>query len=74
MNSNRMRLIAVTSETRLPQFPQTPSIAESGVPGYEFRGWISVMGPVFQGGCDPAHIGAKPQRMVRTRVLEQRLF
>jgi hypothetical protein len=39
-----------------------------------YRLGISVMGPVFQGGCDPAHIGAKPQRMVRTRVLEQRLF
>jgi len=39
-----------------------------------YRLGISVMGPVFQGGCDPSHIGAKPQRMVRTRVLDQRLF
>ena len=45
MNSGRLRLIAVTSDTRLQQFPQTPTIHESGVPGYEFRGWVSVMGP-----------------------------
>lgn len=45
MNSGRLRLIAVTSDTRLSQFPQTPTIGESGVPGYEFRGWVSVMGP-----------------------------
>ena len=45
MNSGRLRLIAVTSESRLSQFPQTPTIGESGVPGYEFRGWVSVMGP-----------------------------
>ena len=45
MNSVRLRLIAVTSDVRLSQFPQTPTIHESGVPGYEFRGWVSVMGP-----------------------------
>ena len=45
MNSGRLRLIAVTSDVRLAQFPQTPTINESGVPGYEFRGWVSVMGP-----------------------------
>jgi tripartite-type tricarboxylate transporter receptor subunit TctC len=45
LNSNRLRLMAVTSDTRLAQFPQTPTVAESGIPGYEFRGWVIVMGP-----------------------------
>lgn len=39
-----------------------------------YRLGMSVFGPVFQGGCDPSHIGAKPQRMVHARVLEQTLF
>ena len=45
LNSNRLRLLAVTSDVRLTQFPQTPTVAESGIPGYEFRGWVAVMGP-----------------------------
>lgn len=39
-----------------------------------YRLGLSVLGPVFQGGCDPSHIGAKPQRMVHARVLEESLF
>jgi hypothetical protein len=39
-----------------------------------YRLGLSMLGPVFQGGCDPTHIGAKPQRMVRARVLEQTMF
>lgn len=45
LNNNRLRLMAVTSDLRLAQFPQTPTVAESGVPGYEFRGWVAVWGP-----------------------------
>ena len=45
LNSNRLRLLAVTADTRLTQFPQTPTVAESGVPGYEYRGWVIAMAP-----------------------------
>lgn len=45
LNSGRLRLLAVTSDTRLPQFPQTPTVAEAGVPGYEFRAWVALFGP-----------------------------
>jgi tripartite-type tricarboxylate transporter receptor subunit TctC len=45
LQQNRLRLLAVTSDTRLKQFPDTPTIAESGVPGYEFRGWVGVFAP-----------------------------
>jgi len=30
---------------RLPQFPDTPTVAEAGVPGYEFRAWVGVFAP-----------------------------
>ncbi|MDP1717323.1 MAG: tripartite tricarboxylate transporter substrate-binding protein, partial [Burkholderiales bacterium] len=45
VKANRLRLLAVTSDTRLPQFPEVPTVAEAGVPGYEFRGWVGVLAP-----------------------------
>ena len=45
IQSKRLRVLGVTSDTRLKQFPDVPTIAEAGVPGYEFRGWVAVMAP-----------------------------
>jgi tripartite-type tricarboxylate transporter receptor subunit TctC len=45
VNAKRLKLLGVTSDTRLKQFPNTPTIAEAGVPGYEFRGWVAVFAP-----------------------------
>ncbi|MDB5904717.1 MAG: hypothetical protein JWM26_3595 [Betaproteobacteria bacterium] len=45
LQSKRLRLLGVTSDTRLKQFPDTPTVAEAGVPGYEFRGWVAVLAP-----------------------------
>ena len=43
--AKRIRLLGVTSETRLAAFPGAPTIAEAGVPGYEYRGWVGVFAP-----------------------------
>lgn len=45
LEAKRLRLLAVSSDTRLPQFPDTPTVAQAGVPGYEFRGWVGVFAP-----------------------------
>jgi tripartite-type tricarboxylate transporter receptor subunit TctC len=43
--AKRIRLLGVTSDTRLTAFPDAPTIAEAGVPGYEYRGWVGVFAP-----------------------------
>ncbi|MGQ0523558.1 MAG: Bug family tripartite tricarboxylate transporter substrate binding protein [Betaproteobacteria bacterium] len=45
LRSGRLRLIAVTSDTRLKAFPNAPTVAEAGVPGYEYTGWVGVFAP-----------------------------
>jgi tripartite-type tricarboxylate transporter receptor subunit TctC len=45
LDAKRLRLLAVSADTRLTQFPNTPTVAEAGVPGYEFRGWVGVFAP-----------------------------
>ena len=45
VNDGKLRLLALTNARRSPSLPEVPTLAESGVPGYEFTGWIGVMLP-----------------------------
>ena len=45
IKSGRLRMIAVTTGQRWPLFPDLPTIAESGVPGYELLLWNGVSAP-----------------------------
>ncbi len=45
VKSGRLRALAVTSATRLPAEPNLPTIAESGLPGYESSQWYGVLAP-----------------------------
>ena len=41
----RVRMLGVTSARRSKFLPELPTIAESGVPGYEFDSWLGLLGP-----------------------------
>ena len=45
INGGKLRPLAVTSEDRVKQLPQLPTIAEAGLPGYEFTAWIGAFAP-----------------------------
>lgn len=45
VKEGKLRLLAVTTPRRSPALPDVPTIAESGVPGYEFTGWMGVLVP-----------------------------
>jgi tripartite-type tricarboxylate transporter receptor subunit TctC len=45
LGSNRIRILAVTSDTRIKTLPDTPTLAEAGVPGYEFTAWVAAFVP-----------------------------
>ena len=45
VNSGRMRALAVTSAKRSPALPDLPTVAEAGVPGYEFITWHGILAP-----------------------------
>ena len=42
---NRVRALAVTSDTRIKQLPDIPTLAEAGVPGYELTAWVGAFVP-----------------------------
>jgi tripartite-type tricarboxylate transporter receptor subunit TctC len=45
VRSNNLRAIAATGSKRLSLLPDTPTIAESGFPGFETRTWYGLFGP-----------------------------
>jgi tripartite-type tricarboxylate transporter receptor subunit TctC len=45
VNAGKLRALAVTSLKPTPLVPGIPSVAESGVPGFEMTSWWGVLGP-----------------------------
>ena len=45
MNSGRLRVIAITTLKRSRALPNIPTVAESGVPGFETITWYGLTGP-----------------------------
>lgn len=45
VKAGRMRALAVTSAKRIAAMPELPTVAEAGVPGYEFDTWFVVAAP-----------------------------
>jgi tripartite-type tricarboxylate transporter receptor subunit TctC len=41
----KLRLIGVATAAPLPQFPDAPTVSTSGLPGFQFNSWFTVMAP-----------------------------
>jgi len=45
LRSGRMRILGISSAERAIQLPDVPTIAESGVDGFESTSWFGILGP-----------------------------
>jgi len=45
VRGGQLRLIGVATPRRLPQFPDVPTISESGLPGFAFNSWFAILAP-----------------------------
>lgn len=45
LGNPRLRVLAVTTESRSKLAPDIPTVAESGVPGFQSTGWYGLMAP-----------------------------
>jgi tripartite-type tricarboxylate transporter receptor subunit TctC len=75
ISAGTLRVIGTTGSTRSPLFPDMPTIAETGLPGYESLGWFGVYAPantpreiVAKVSADLAKILAMPE--VKQRLAE----
>ena len=45
VKENRVRLLAVTTAKRAAALPEVPTVAEAGINGYEYTGWLGMFLP-----------------------------
>jgi tripartite-type tricarboxylate transporter receptor subunit TctC len=45
IRAGKLRALAVTSAKRSPELPDTPTVAEAGIKGYDVTAWFGVAGP-----------------------------
>jgi tripartite-type tricarboxylate transporter receptor subunit TctC len=62
VRSGKLRAIAITSERRSNLMPEIPTIAESGVPGFESSSWFALLAPA---GTPPEIVDKLNREIVR---------
>lgn len=67
MKTGQLRPLAVTSSTRSPSFPSLPTVADSGVPGFDADLWYGVLAP----SATPREIIARLNREINAFLTEK---
>lgn len=79
VRAGQVKLLGIGSEKRLPQLPDMPTIAESGLPGYEAGTWFGLFAPAGTPPDIVTKIDAQVQRIFadptfRARFLEPQMY
>ena len=73
VKSGRLRVIAVTGMTRSDLLPQTPTVHESGLPGFDVTSWYGIFGPAALPKDMVAKLNADVAAILGAADLKQRL-
>ncbi len=68
MQAGRLRALAVTSDRRLPQLADVPTMAEAGFPAFEVSSWQGLLAPA---GTPPAIVSKLQLQVVRILALPE---
>jgi len=74
VRSGRLRGIAVTTERRSPSTPELPTIAETGVSGYEAGSWYGLSAPAGTSKNIITRLHAETLKVVGLPDVKERLF
>ncbi len=66
LKAGKLRALAVTSDKRVPTLPDVPTLAESGLPGFNAISWLGVLAPAGT----PREIVDKVANDVRTAMAD----
>ena len=73
VKAKRVRALAVTSKERLAAEPQIPTVAESGVPGFDVSSWHALIGPKGLPQAVVERVNLEIGKTRRSREVEERM-
>lgn len=73
IKSGRVKMIAVTTAKRMPTHPEWPTIAESGVPGFDASNWTALAAPAGTPRDIIMKINAAANRALKMEDVQKRL-
>ena len=74
IKAGKLRALAVTSVKRASSTPELPTVAESGVPGYEASGWFGMLAPVHISKEVLTKLNVEFNRALTLPDVKERLF
>ena len=73
VRSDKLHVLAVTTEKRLAELPDVPTIAELGYPGYEISSWQGVFAPAGTPKEIVGKLSGEIARMIDTPEVRERI-
>jgi tripartite-type tricarboxylate transporter receptor subunit TctC len=73
VKAGKLRVLAVLSPSRSPIFPDAPSLAETGFPGFEASVWYGFVGPAGMPAPVAARLHAEIQKALALPEVKDRL-
>lgn len=74
VRSGRLRLLAISSGKRSPQAPDLPTVAETGVTGYDFTPWYGMLSPAGTPAPIIARLHHEIVRIVESAEMKSRFI
>lgn len=73
VKSGKLKIIAVMSAKRSPLFPEVPTVAESGFPGFEASVWYSLIAPAKTPNAIVKTLHAQVEKALQSKEMVERL-
>jgi len=73
VRSGKLRALAVSSASRYFALPDTPTVAESGVPGFDVRAWQGLIAPAGLPAPIRDRLNTEVVRMLKEPAMIERL-
>jgi tripartite-type tricarboxylate transporter receptor subunit TctC len=74
IKAGKLRALGVTSTTRAPALPEVPTIAESGLPGFDASSWFGLLAPAGTSPAIIAKINAEIAKWLATPEAKEKLL